>query len=46
MRSPPHYQSFRIVLVLVLLGALVSGVWWVVQLELLGAILRFLGVQP
>ncbi len=46
MNSPPHYQSFRIALVLVLMGALAGAVWWVVQPELLGAILRFLGVQP
>ncbi|MGH3936054.1 MAG: hypothetical protein ACRDS1_13950 [Pseudonocardiaceae bacterium] len=46
MRSPPHYQSFRIVLVLILIAAFASAVWWVIQPELLGAILRFLGVQP
>ena len=43
---PPHYQSFRIVLVLVLMGALAGAVWWIAQPESLGEILRFLGVSP
>jgi hypothetical protein len=41
---PPHYLSFRIVLVLVLLGALAGAVWWIAQSTVLGEILHFLGV--
>lgn len=39
---PAHYSSFRIVLVLVLMGALASAVWWITQPEVLNEILRFL----
>jgi hypothetical protein len=46
VNSPPHYQSFRIALVLVLMGALAGAVWWITRPGLLAAILRFLGVQP
>ncbi len=42
---PPHYLSFRIVLVLVLVGALAGAVWWIAQPEVLGEIRRFLGVS-
>ncbi len=41
---PPHYQSFRIVLVLVLMGALAGAVWWIVQPEVLSEVRWFLGV--
>lgn len=41
---PPHYLSFRIVLVLVLMGALASAVWWIAQPAVLNEILHFLGV--
>lgn len=41
---PPHYQSFRIVLVLVSMGALAAAVWWIAQPGVLGEIRRFLGV--
>lgn len=39
---PPQYQAFRIVLVLVLMGALAGAVWWIAQPGVLGEILRFL----
>jgi hypothetical protein len=42
---PPQYLSFRIALVVVLMGALAGAVWWVAQPAVLGEILRFLGVQ-
>jgi hypothetical protein len=41
---PPHYLSFRIVLVLVLMGALAGAAWWIAQPAVLGEILRFLKV--
>lgn len=41
---PPHYLSFRIVLVLVLMGALAGVAWWIAQPAVLGEILHFLGV--
>ena len=41
---PPHYLAFRLVLVLVLLGALAGAVWWIAQPQVLGKILGFLGV--
>ena len=41
---PPHYLSFRVVLVLVLMGALVGAVWWIAQPAVLSEILHFLGV--
>ncbi len=28
---PPHYRSFRIVLVMVLVGALAGAAWWIAQ---------------
>lgn len=43
--GPPQYLSFRIALVVVLMGALAGAVWWIAQPEVLGEILRFLGVQ-
>jgi hypothetical protein len=39
---PPHYRSFRIVLVLVLIAALAATAWWLAQPDVLGEILRFL----
>jgi hypothetical protein len=41
---PPHYLVFRIVLVLVLMGALAAAVWWIAQPAVLSKILGFLGV--
>ncbi len=43
---PPHYLSFRLVLVLVLVAALAAAVWWIAQPEVWSEILRFLEVQP
>lgn len=40
---PPHYRSFRIVLVLVLVAALAGGAWWIAQPGMLDEIFRFLG---
>lgn len=39
---PPHYFSFRIVLVLVLLAALTSATWWIAQPGVVDEILRLL----
>lgn len=41
---PPHYLLFRIVLVLVLIGALAEAVWWITQPAVLTQIRHFLGV--
>jgi hypothetical protein len=41
---PPHYLSFRIMLVLVLLAALASTAWWIAQPAMLDEIRHFLGV--
>ena len=41
---PPHYLSFRIVLILVLMGALAGAAWWIAQPAVLSEILRFLRV--
>ncbi|MGH3696357.1 MAG: hypothetical protein ACRDRX_20585 [Pseudonocardiaceae bacterium] len=40
---PPHYRSFRIVLVLVLVVALAGVAWWIAQPGMLDGIFRFLG---
>jgi len=42
---PPHYLSFRIVLVVVLIGALAGGTWWVVQREVWTEVIRFLSMH-
>ncbi|HEX8932987.1 MAG TPA: hypothetical protein VF788_02070 [Pseudonocardiaceae bacterium] len=39
---PPHYRSFRIVLVIVLVGALTGAVWWIAQPGVVDEILRLL----
>jgi hypothetical protein len=41
---PPHYLSFRIVLVLVLVAALAGVAWWIAQPQVWSALLRFLGL--
>jgi uncharacterized membrane protein len=41
---PRNYLSVRIMLVLVLMGALAGAVWWIAQPEVLGGIRRFLGM--
>ena len=40
---PPHYRSFRIVLVLILMGALAGVAWWIMKPGVLDEILHFLG---
>ena len=39
---PPHYRSFRIVLVLILIGALAGVTWWIMRPGVLAEILRYL----
>lgn len=41
---PPHYLSFRIVLVLVLVAALAGAAWWIAQPQVWSTLLRFLGM--
>jgi len=42
---PPHYLSFRIVLVVVLIAALAGGTWWVAQREVWTEVIRFLSMH-
>jgi hypothetical protein len=42
---PPHYLSFRIALVLVLIGALAGGAWWVAQPEVWAEVIRFFSMH-
>jgi hypothetical protein len=39
---PPHYRSFRIVLVLILMGALAGVAWWITKPGVWAEILRYL----
>ncbi len=43
---PPHYRAVRIVLLLVLVGALAGVAWWIAQPQVWSEVLRFLGVSP
>lgn len=42
---PPHYLSFRIALVLVLIGALAGSTWWVTHREGWTEVIRFLSMH-
>ncbi|HEV7829711.1 MAG TPA: hypothetical protein VGP04_12840 [Pseudonocardiaceae bacterium] len=39
---PPHYRSFRIALVIVLVGALAGAAWWFAQPGVVHELLRLL----
>lgn len=42
---PPHYLSFRIMLVVVLVGALAGGTWWVARPDVWTEVIRFLSMH-